>query len=93
MIYSSYTFQDYYSAVSALQAYFLPTHGNQEASVLGKLPYIAEERGGWNASFCCECSCICTVFGSTKMYECMSVCVLVVGQTAVLCHCRCGVGR
>jgi hypothetical protein len=38
MIYSSYTFQNYYSAGSPLQAYFLPSHGNGEALVLGKLP-------------------------------------------------------
>jgi hypothetical protein len=37
MIYNSYTFQDCYSAVSSLQAYFLPNHGNGEASVLGKV--------------------------------------------------------
>jgi hypothetical protein len=39
MIYSGYTFQGCYSAISALQAYFLPIHGNREALVLGKLPY------------------------------------------------------
>jgi hypothetical protein len=39
MIYSSYTFQDCYSAISPLHAYFLPSHGNGEALVLGKLPY------------------------------------------------------
>jgi hypothetical protein len=38
MVYSGYTFQGCYSAISAEQAYFLPTHGNREASVLGKLP-------------------------------------------------------
>jgi hypothetical protein len=40
MIYSSYTFHDCYSAVSPLHAYFLPGHGNGEASILGKLPYM-----------------------------------------------------
>jgi hypothetical protein len=40
MIYSSYTFQECYSAISPLQAYFLPSHKNWEASVLGKLPYV-----------------------------------------------------
>jgi hypothetical protein len=35
MIYISYTFQDCYSVVSPLQAYFLPNHSNGEASVLG----------------------------------------------------------
>jgi hypothetical protein len=45
MIYSSYTFQDCYSTVSILQAYFLPTHGNWEASVLEKLPYIQRLSG------------------------------------------------
>jgi hypothetical protein len=44
MIYSGYTFQGCYSAISALQAYFLPTHGNREASVLGKLPYVQDHR-------------------------------------------------
>jgi hypothetical protein len=38
MIYSSYTFQNCYSAGSPLQAYFLPSHENGEASILGKLP-------------------------------------------------------
>jgi hypothetical protein len=42
MIYSGYTFQGCYSAISALQAYFLPTHGNREASVLGKLPWRSD---------------------------------------------------
>jgi hypothetical protein len=40
MIYNCYTFQDCYNAVSPLQAYFLPSHGNWEASVLGKLSYV-----------------------------------------------------
>jgi hypothetical protein len=39
MIYNSYTFQDCYGAIAALQAYFLPRHGNGEAPVLEKLPY------------------------------------------------------
>jgi hypothetical protein len=30
---------DCYSAFSLLHAYFLPTHGNGEVPVLGKLPY------------------------------------------------------
>jgi hypothetical protein len=38
MIYSSYTFQDCYSAVFQVHAYFLPNHGNGEALVLEKLP-------------------------------------------------------
>jgi hypothetical protein len=38
MIYTSYTFMEYYSAFSPLQAYFLPTHGNGEVLVLEKLP-------------------------------------------------------
>jgi hypothetical protein len=42
MIYSGYTFQGCYSAISTLQAYFLPTHGNRETSVLEKLPYDAK---------------------------------------------------
>jgi hypothetical protein len=47
MIYSSCTFQDCYSVVSPLQAYFLPNHINGDASVLGKLPYdeLALARG------------------------------------------------
>jgi hypothetical protein len=40
MIYSGCTFQDCYSVVSPLQAYFLPNHENGEAPVLGKLPYV-----------------------------------------------------
>jgi hypothetical protein len=40
MIYSWSTFLDCYSVFSLLQAYFLPTHGNGEVPVLGKLPYI-----------------------------------------------------
>ena len=40
MIYSSYTFQDYYSLVIPLHAYFLPSHGNGEALVLGKLSQL-----------------------------------------------------
>jgi hypothetical protein len=39
MIYSDRTFQDCYSAVFPLQAYFLPNYGNGEAPVLGKLPF------------------------------------------------------
>jgi hypothetical protein len=31
---------DCYSAFSSLQAYFLPTHGNGEDPVLGKLSYL-----------------------------------------------------
>jgi hypothetical protein len=42
MIYSCYTFQECYIAVSPLQASFLPSHGNGEASVLGKLPYTEQ---------------------------------------------------
>jgi hypothetical protein len=48
MIYNSYTFQDSYSAVSPLQAYFLPNDRNGEAPVLGKLPYIKD--GWWNVN-------------------------------------------
>jgi hypothetical protein len=39
MIYSWCTFLDCYSVFSLLQAYFLPTDGNGEVPVLGKLPY------------------------------------------------------
>jgi hypothetical protein len=39
MIYSWSTFMDCYSVFSLLQAYFLPTHGNGEVPILGKLPY------------------------------------------------------
>jgi hypothetical protein len=44
MICSSYTFHVCYSAVSPLQAYFLPSHGNREATVLEKLPYMPEKK-------------------------------------------------
>jgi hypothetical protein len=37
MIYSWYAFLDYYSVFSSLHAYFLPTQGNGEVPVLGKL--------------------------------------------------------
>jgi hypothetical protein len=40
MIYSWYAFLDYYNVFSPPQAYFLPTHGNGETPVLGKLPYV-----------------------------------------------------
>jgi hypothetical protein len=32
--------------VSPLQAYFLPSQGNEEPPVLGKLPYICYDRYG-----------------------------------------------
>jgi hypothetical protein len=38
MIYSLCTLLDYYNVFSPLHAYFLPTHGNGEVRVLGKLP-------------------------------------------------------
>jgi hypothetical protein len=40
MMYSKCTFLDCYHAFSPLQAYSLPTHGNGEVTVLGKLHYI-----------------------------------------------------
>jgi hypothetical protein len=40
MIYNRCTFLDCYNVFSPLQTYFLPTHGNGEVPVLGKLPYI-----------------------------------------------------
>jgi hypothetical protein len=42
MIYNWCTFLDYYSVFSSLQAYFLPTHGDGEVPILGKLPHISE---------------------------------------------------
>jgi hypothetical protein len=45
MIYNNYTFLDCSSTFSPLQAYFLPTHRNREAPVLGKLPYYV---GTWS---------------------------------------------
>jgi hypothetical protein len=40
MIYCRCTFLDYYIVFSPLHAYFLPTHKNGEAPILGKLPYV-----------------------------------------------------
>jgi hypothetical protein len=39
MIYNKCTFLDCYSVFFPLRAYFLPTHGNGDVPVLGKLPY------------------------------------------------------
>jgi hypothetical protein len=38
MVYNKCTFLDCYSVFSPLHAYFMPTHGNEEVLVLGKLP-------------------------------------------------------
>jgi hypothetical protein len=52
MIYNKCIFLECYNVLSLLQAYFLPTHGNGEVPILGRLPYPpipVSIHEGWHA--------------------------------------------